>query len=158
MLAATETPLSDTVSARPIHRLEGIITMQQHTLEQAVNHRKDFETQKDANLKAIEEIYREDINRCDNKITTLTDSLILLQQEKQRLHDGLEKRRQEIIDQFKADDEALMKIIKAQRLVITALGESEESHGTGSRPNGFTKPDRGSDKKQETGQTEQRPN
>lgn len=146
----------EAVEERPVHRLEGILTMQHRTLEQAIAHRKEFEVTKEKNLKAINEVFREDIDRCDRKITQITEALGLLQKEKQNLYDGLEKRRQEIIDQFKADDEALMKIISAQRMVIMALGDDDERPAT--LPNGSRKPDTGNNKKQDTGKNEQRPN
>jgi hypothetical protein len=152
MLAAE--PEAKEVQDRPVHKLEGIMTMHQRTLETALMHRKGMEEDRNKNLAAIEAIFREDIDRCDKKITTLTESLTLLQTEKVQLQQSLERRRQEIIQQFKDDEAALMKIIKAQRMVITALGDSDE----GSRPNGSRKPDRGNDKKPETGQGEQRTN
>jgi hypothetical protein len=119
--------LSKSVEARPIHRLEGIRSMQQSTLDQAIAHRKAFEVQKDTDIADAEQIYKALIDNCDAKVTKLTEALAELQREKKTLMQSLVDRRQEILDKFKADDDALMKIIKAQRMVISALGESDGS-------------------------------
>lgn len=145
------------VDNRPVHRLEGILSMQQHTLEQAISHRKEFETTKEKNIAEMEAAFRRHIDTCDKKISQVSETLGLLQKEKMDLYASMEKRRQEIIERFKADEAALVKIIKAQRGVISALRE-DEGDGGERRPNGSVKPDRGNNKKPETGQTEQRPN
>jgi hypothetical protein len=156
--AGTVKEKDDSVENRPVHRLEGILTMQQHTLEQAIAHRKEFETAKEENIAEMEAAFRRHIDTCDKKISQVSEALGLLQKEKMDLYASMEKRRQEIIEQFKADEAALVKIIKAQRGVISALREEEEGDGGQRRPNGSVKPNNGNDRKQETGQTGQRPN
>jgi hypothetical protein len=146
-VVVTETEHKEAVEARPVHRLEGILSMQQRTLDQAIAHRKEFEVIKNTNLQAVEASFREQIDACDQKIATMTETLLLLQQDKQRLQEELVKRRQEVIDRHNADDEALMKIIKAQRMVINALGDEYEP-----RPNGATRPNRPDDQEPESGE------
>jgi hypothetical protein len=154
---STKGKQEEAVSNRPVHRLEGIRSMQQRTLEQAISHRKEFEVTKEKNLEDMEAAFRRHIDTCDAKIAQVTETLGLLQKEKMDLYAAMEKRRQEIVEQFKADEAALVKIINAQRGVIDALGD-DHADELAPRPNGSRKPDRGDNKRQETSQEEQRPN